>query len=653
MTVSGPGGVSRREAEVLEALGARLTNAQIAGRLHISIRTVESHVSSLLRKYGVTDRQELAALAVPAGELAGLPVTRTSFVGRQAEQEAISAAFATSRLVTLAGPGGVGKTRLAVAVAGALGHGGAYTDLVPVRDGFVTEAVAAALGVSEQPQQPLADAVTDRLGTTPALLVLDNCEHLLDEVAGFVDRLLARCPGVRVLTTSRERLGMPGERVIAVEPLPAGTDAVTLFHDRAAAAGQDALDPATVETICARLDGLPLAVELAAARSAALGAEGLLAALDDHLRLLAGGRGADQRHRSLRAVLAWSHNLLADPERALLRRLSAFTGAFDLPAAVAVTGEDRVHVADLLGRLVDKSLLQRGAGRWWLLETIRAFAAEHLAAAGETPATHARHLTWAATTAESLTARLLPSAPTPAWTAGGASSRAGEAVRPSPHLGEPSAGTVGGAQAQPDGAPAWHAVPVEGGRGGVARAGVAWWAEFDAVADDLRAALARAQPGEMAHRLARALGRLAYGRRFLREAIAHFRHAATLALTRHDPAEPHPTPEQAAANARDAAADLGAAAECALAFADSALAYELHLAAAEHARQAGDGDARASALARAAVIASRHPGFGTGLTVTPAKLHALAEEAATAGDPANPYVTAHVAAAYAWTPPPP
>ncbi|WP_231618801.1 ATP-binding protein, partial [Nonomuraea sp. SBT364] len=406
MTVSGSGGVSRREAEVLQALGARLTNAQIAGRLHISIRTVESHVSSLLRKYGVTDRQELAAFAVPAGEMAGLPVSRTSFVGRAAELEAITAAFTASRLVTLAGPGGVGKTRLAVAVAGALGHGGAYVDLVPVRDGFVAEAVAAALGVSEQPQRPLDDAIADRLGTMPALLVLDNCEHLLDEAAGFVDRLLSRCPGTRTLVTSRERLGMPGERVLAVEPLPPHSDAVALFHDRAAAAGQGALDADTVETICARLDGLPLAIELAAARSAALGAEGLLAALDDNLRLLAGGRGADSRHRSLRAVLAWSHDLLADAERALLRRLSVFTGAFDLPAAVAVAGEGRVHVADVLGRLVDKSLVQRGAGRWWLLETVRAFAAEHLTAAGEAPTVHARHLHWATTTAETLTQHL-------------------------------------------------------------------------------------------------------------------------------------------------------------------------------------------------------------------------------------------------------
>ncbi|GGP03996.1 ATP-binding protein [Nonomuraea glycinis] len=585
--VSGAGGVSRREAEVLEALGARLTNAQIASRLHISIRTVESHVSSLLRKHGVADRRELAALAeeevgAPSGEVAGLPTARTTFVGRDAELAAIVAAFESARLVTLVGPGGVGKTRLAVASAGSFSCGGAFVDLVPVRDAFVAEAVAAALGVSERPQQPLEDAIADRLGRDRVLLVLDNCEHLLDAVAAFVDRLLSRCPGTRALVTSRERLGVPGERVVPVAPLPLSSDAVRLFRDRATAADPAfAVDAGEAAEICARLDGLPLAIELAAARSAALGPGGLLAALDDNLRLLAGGRGGDQRHRSLRAVLGWSHDLLEEDERTLFHRLAVFTGGFDLDAVTAVVAGGRAEVADVLGRLTGKSLVahQRDAGRWRLLETVRAFAAEHLDDSGERPALQERHLRWAATTAEALTRRATSKSPDDGWRDA-----------------------------------------------------------FDAVADDLRAALTAA-PGsegvdrdEAAHRLARALAALTYGRRFLSEALAHYRQAARLA----------PGP-------REAARDLADAAECALAYADAGQAVDLQLAAAEQAGAAGDGDARAIALARAAVIAKRHSGFGVGISVPKERLDTLAEEAAAAGDPDDPYVAAHVAAAVAWS----
>jgi predicted ATPase/DNA-binding CsgD family transcriptional regulator/tetratricopeptide (TPR) repeat protein len=604
VTVSGAGGVSRREAEVLDALGARLTNAQIASRLHISIRTVESHVSSLLRKYGVADRRELAALAetvaAPSGEVAGLPTARTTFVGRSAELAAIQAAFESARLVTLVGPGGVGKTRLAVASAGSFSCGGAFVDLVPVRDAFVAEAVAAALGVSERPQQPLEDAIADRLGRDQVLLVLDNCEHLLDAVAAFVDRLLSRCPGTRALVTGRERLGVPGERVVPVEPLPLSSDAVRLFRDRATAADPAfAVDAGEAAEICARLDGLPLAIELAAARSAALGPGGLLAALDDNLRLLAGGRGGDQRHRSLRAVLGWSHDLLEEDERTLFRRLAVFTGGFDLDAVAAVTSGGRAEVADVLGRLAGKSLVahQRDAGRWRLLETVRAFAAERLDDSGERHALQERHLRWAATTAEALIRRAT-------------------------------------SKSLDDG----------------------WREAFDAVADDLRAALAAAPGPEgadvqpsltdgpqaaapvvpagdlVAHGLARALAALTYGRRFLSEALAHYRRAARLA----------PGPQEAAR-------DLADAAECALAFADAGQAVELQLAAAEQARAAGDGDARAIALARAAVIAERHAGFGVGISVPQERLDTLAEEAAAAGDPDDPYVAAHVAAAVAWS----
>ncbi|MHA6630562.1 ATP-binding protein [Pseudonocardia sichuanensis] len=462
-----PVDVSDREAEVLAAVGAHLSNAQIAGRLHLSVRTVEGHVSSLLRKYGVADRRELAALvgpdagaAPPPGGVAGLPVARTSFVGRGAERAAILAALARERLVTLVGPGGVGKTRLAAVVAAevteaaAFPFGGAFVDLVPAREDSVAQAVAAALGVAEGPQQPLEAAIAGRLGRGRSLLVLDNCEHVVDAVAGFAERVLAACPTVTLLATSRERLAVPGERVVAVGPLPLGSDAERLFADRAVAP----VEPGAVADLCARLDGLPLAIELAAARSAALGGPGLLTGLGDYLRLLAGGRGRAVRHRSLRAVLGWSHDLLDDEERRLFRALAAFAGAFDLPAAASVAGLELAVAADVLGRLVDKSLVVHERGRWRLLATVRAVAADKLAEAGETAQVRARHRRWAVARADALA--------------------------------------------------------------GSPRTGDGWREEVDAALDDLRDALAACPPGpdRDGHALARALGWITHARGFLDEA---------------------------------------------------------------------------------------------------------------------------------------
>ena len=235
--------MSEREAEVLDAVGAHLSNAQIAGRLHISVRTVESHVSSLLRKFGAADRRELAGLASAVGAPAaavGLPARWTSFVGREGERATVLAALGEARLVTLVGPGGVGKTRLAVEAAreaaSSFPSGCAFADLVPVREGFVVQSVASVLGVSERPQQPLAEAVLDYLAGRRALLVLDNCEHLLAEAAAFTERLLAACPGVRVLVTSRERLAVAGEHMVTVPPLSlvAGVRRRGQFRGRAA-----------------------------------------------------------------------------------------------------------------------------------------------------------------------------------------------------------------------------------------------------------------------------------------------------------------------------------------------------------------------------------------------------------------------------------
>jgi DNA-binding CsgD family transcriptional regulator len=242
-----PGGeVSNREAEVLAAVAAHLSNAQIANRLHISVRTVEGHVSSLLRKYGVADRRQLAALAtvasgtLPLGRPTNVPMVYGSFVGRGRDRDLVLAALADCRLVTLLGPGGIGKSRLAVVAAETAApsfpFGVAFVDLVPVQEGTVAQAVAAALDVTERVQHSLADAIFERLGRGRSLLVLDNCEHVVDAVAGFAGRVLAACPAATLLVTSRERLGMPGERTIPVGPLPLHSDAEQLFYDRALAA---------------------------------------------------------------------------------------------------------------------------------------------------------------------------------------------------------------------------------------------------------------------------------------------------------------------------------------------------------------------------------------------------------------------------------
>jgi predicted ATPase/DNA-binding CsgD family transcriptional regulator len=551
-------GVTKREAEVLALLGARMSNADIAAKLFLSVRTVENHVSALLRKYGLADRKALAELAgtPDPGGIVGIPATLTTFIGRAAERAAIRTALDDARLVTLQGPGGVGKTRLAAVVAESFPAGGAFVDLVPVRDGYVAQAVAAALGVTQRPQQSLADAVAERLRDGRSLLVLDNCEHVIDAAAAFAEHLLAACPGARILATSRERLGVAGERTVLLGPLPLGASEA-LFTDRAAAP-EFAAD--AVAEICARLDGMPLAIELAAARSAALGPGGLLAVLDDTMRL-AGGRGVDQRHRSLRSVIGWSHDLLDAEERGLFRRLAVFAGAFDLDAAVAVAGDDRGTVADLLGRLVDKSLLaSQRFGGWRMLETVRAFAAEALTAAGEDADARQRHLRWAASTAAELDT-----------------------------------------------------------------------GAFDRIADDLRAALANCPPGPgpLAHGLARSLGRLTFARRFLMESLAHFETAATHA----------PSPADAARDLSDAAGvahfiDFSG---------DRAIA--LLLAAAQ---AAGDGNARAIALARAVEIAARYPG-GYPTEIPRARVQQLLEQARAAGDTRDPIVAAHLAAATAWS----
>jgi predicted ATPase len=450
-------------------------------------------------------------------------------------------------------------------------------DLVPVRDGFVGPAVAATLGVALQPQQRLLDTITDHLGDGPAFLVLDSCEHVLDAVAELVAAVLAACPAVLVLTTSRERLRVPGEQSVPVEPLPVADEAVLLFRDRAAAADpRFSAEPATLAGICARLDGMPLAIELAAARVAALGVQGLSTALDDAVRLLAGGRNPDPRHRSLRAVIDWSHDLLDEAEQALFRRLAVFAGPFDLPAATAVAEVgDTVAVADLLGRLVEKNLVVHvpRSGRWRLLDTISGYGRRRLAAADEQATVRRRHLAWAQAAATALEDRL----------------------------------------------------------------GDDWPDEFDAVVDDLRAALQDEPPGsaDIAHRLARSLGHLTYARQLRHEAVDRYRQAARHA----------PTPAEAAA-------DLAAAADCAAATYRADLAFELLLDAAEQARQAGDGDTRAALLSRAVEISCRYPATFA-VAIPRDRLRELQHEAAATASPDNPRTTAALTINAAWLAGPP
>ncbi|MFI5593088.1 ATP-binding protein [Amycolatopsis sp. NPDC051758] len=512
--------VSAREAEVLAAVGEHLTNAQIAARLHISARTVESHVSALLRKCGASDRRELAALAAEVAELgarageAVLPEARTSFVGRDEELEAVRTALDASRLVTLTGPGGVGKTRLAVTAAAAVAPrfpaGVVYVDLVPVPPGQVVAAAAHALGVTERPPRPLLDSVADRVRGRAVLLVLDNCEHVLDDVGELAEALLRAGGRVRILTTSRERLGIMGEAAHAVPPLPLGSAAEALFLDRARAVDRTfAAAPAQVTEACARLDGLPLAIELAAARAAAIGVDGLLTALDDRLRAVAGGRGGAARHHSLSDVLGWSYDLLEPAERALFRRLAVFAAGFDLDAAAAVSpGERPSTVAHLLGRLVEKSLVVRrgtDSSQYRLLETVRAFALEHLAGDGDHDEVLRAHLEWASRVAVELEAGL----------------------------------------DEDD-----HA------------------ARYDEVVDDLRAAFARTgqEPEPVAHRLGRALAHLTFARGSFVESRAHYRAAA----------------ERATAPA-DAVRDLRSASEAAQSLADGDDAFDLLLTGADRA----------------------------------------------------------------------
>jgi predicted ATPase/class 3 adenylate cyclase/DNA-binding CsgD family transcriptional regulator len=337
-----------------------------------------------------------------------LPMQLTSFVGRDAELAQLRELLSENRLLTLTGAGGAGKTRLAIQLAGQLagefGDGVWYVDLAPITDpDLVPLTVARAFGLPDQPGRSTMDTLTRFIADRQMLVVLDNCEHLLDACADLIVALLATARGLTLLATSREAIGVAGEMGWRVPSLSLADEAVELFSDRARHARPDfavnADNAAAVAEICRRLDGLPLAIELAAARVRALSLAEILESLHDRFRLLTGGaRTAVRRQQTLRASVDWSHALLTEPERVLFRRLAAFLGGFDLDAAqaVAASGDvERYQVLDQLSLLVDKSLVVADDGggrtRYRLLETVRQYALEKLGESGEADAVRTRH----------------------------------------------------------------------------------------------------------------------------------------------------------------------------------------------------------------------------------------------------------------------
>lgn len=435
------------------------------GRRAEALRQYEMLRSTLRREFGVAPHEEstrlyreiLSGRREPTGgapedrrpeEDTGtgphnLPVPRDSFVGREREVAGIKRALSMTSLLTLTGTGGSGKTRLAVEVArdllGAYPDGIWLVEFAPLSEpARVPQAVAVALGVREQPGQPLDDTLAGFLRARRTLLLLDNCEHLVDAVAGLVDKLLSSCPRLKMLATSREPLEVPGEVNWRVDPLSvpgAGSapatgslesyGAIKLFLDRARsrlpAFKLTPENAGAVAEACRKLDGLPLAIELAAARITALAVEQVAQRLEDSLKVLAGGsRTAAERQRTMRAALDWSYDLLEEPEKRLFRRLSVFAGGWTLEAAEAVGadgggGGERAAeppVLDLIFRLVSKSLITADAppggepARYRMLEPVRQYAREKLEESGEAERVLERHAAFFLALAEEAESRL-------------------------------------------------------------------------------------------------------------------------------------------------------------------------------------------------------------------------------------------------------
>jgi DNA-binding NtrC family response regulator/predicted ATPase len=424
----GPGEVDvARIAEILRDTGWNVSRA--AARLGLTRSALRYRID----KHGLTPEGVAAAAgpaiprdARPTGATVTLPLPLTSLIGREHELHEIARRLGTNRVVTLTGTGGVGKTRLALSVGPQLRDlcpdGVWFVELASVVDGaLLAQTVASALGLPEEASRPPREILADALGERQALLILDNCEHLVAACAELAETLLRACPRLRVLATSRERLNIAGESTFKVPPLAlpdeharapehlVRSEAVRLFVERARLVAPDFTltdeNAPAVAQLCRRLDGLPLAIELAAARVRLLRVEQILARLDDRFRLLTGGsRTTLPRQQTLRAALDWSHDLLSEQERTLFRRLSVFAGGFTLEAVEGVCagpGVEGSQVLDLLAQLVDKSLVlvesadpAASVARYRLLETIWEYCREQVITAGEVAWLRGRHRTW-------------------------------------------------------------------------------------------------------------------------------------------------------------------------------------------------------------------------------------------------------------------
>ena len=371
---------------------------------------------------GFPPGEEAPSAAGAASSRHNLPLARTSFVGRRREKLVIKRLLAMTRLLTLTGTGGCGKTRLALEVAkdlvGAYPDGVWLVELAPLSDPtLIAQAVASTLGMREQPSRPLLETLKDTLRPRKTLLVVDNCEHLVEAVGRLVDALLTSCPHLRILGTSRQRLNTAGEIDRTVPPLTVpdarrpstpreleAYESVRLFleraHQRDPSFALSVRNGEAVSEVSRRLEGIPLAIELAAARVGVLSAQQLALRLEDSLKLLSrGDRTAEPRHRSMRATLDWSHELLIEPEQELFRRLSVFAGGWTLEAAEEVCsgeGIEEGEVLDVLSDLVETSLAVAEAGqeegmRFRMLEPIRQYGQERLQDSGESEALRSRH----------------------------------------------------------------------------------------------------------------------------------------------------------------------------------------------------------------------------------------------------------------------
>jgi predicted ATPase/DNA-binding CsgD family transcriptional regulator len=429
--------LTKREQEVLELMALGLANKEIAQRLKLGRRTVETHINHVLGKLDVSSRTRAVVEAGRVGLLGAAPATATSsplesrpnnlpfqitaLLGREQDLIDVKVMLEGTRLLTLSGSGGVGKTRLALRIGvdliGLYPNGAWFCDFSRINDADLTASVIAqAIGVRDQPGRPLADAIVASLKRKHALLIFDNCEHIVEASAELADEILHNCPEIRILVTSRQPLGIMGEVVHRVRSLALPEESANLRADRAMRYGAVALfvdralasstrftitneNAPVVADICRRVDGIPLAIELAATRVNVVSVQSLAKSLDDRFRVLtAGGRTALPRHQTLGALIDWSYDLLTKEEQALFDDLGIFAGSFSAEAAEAVCSDTETEAADavdLLIGLVDKSMVvaqtSEAQERYKLLESTRAYALHKLGKGGRRDALARRH----------------------------------------------------------------------------------------------------------------------------------------------------------------------------------------------------------------------------------------------------------------------